>query len=250
MLLARLCSCIYYALLWCSFLEIALFAADFTFHLPLVLNTTNDDEPRHVDGAPGGAFFYPGQSLWLSALVNLILLCVFTFQHSLMSRVPFQALIKQRLNHSMERLLHLIASCTVVHALIVCWQPMPAVVFSLSPSSLPYLVLRAASIVSFLFLLASLVTVTWYDLFNYRAALCGEKYPGIPQVVPFVYRCTRAPIFSALLGVFWSTPHMVRPTHSHPPPPELSVYLTRRFTPSPVTFVMCCRRVGGCCSRR
>ena len=131
-------------------------------------------------------------------------------QHSLMSRQRFQQWVKRRgLSPPFERLAHLLCSCAAVQALLLCWRPLPGLVYALSPSSPLYLPVQALAVASFAFVLASLVTATYYDLFNFRGALGGTTAPGVPEVLPAVYRCTRQPLFSALLGVLWCSPRMV-----------------------------------------
>ena len=146
--------------------------------------------------------------------IDLLLLALFMLQHSVMSRLSFQSAVHSVAGKAAERGLHLLLSCLTAQFMMQQWRDMPMLLYSMAEDSLPFYAVQLLSALSFAWLIASLLTVTYYDLFRYRAALTGEEFPGVPEVLPAVYRVTRQPVFSSLLGVFWSTSNMVSTTSS------------------------------------
>jgi len=140
--------------------------------------------------------------------IDLMLLALFMLQHSVMSRLSFQSAVHSVAGKAAERLLHLLLSCLTAQFMMQQWRDIPLLLYAVPEDSLVFYCLQLLSALSFAWLMFSLITVTYYDLFRYRAALTGEEFPGVPEVLPAVYRITRQPVFSSLLGVFWCTSNM------------------------------------------
>ena len=194
-----------YGLLACSFIDLAQFSISLEPPGRLWLRDVLHVTP--VQLTPAAASHH--DNAVMNAVIDLILIALFFAQHSIMSRLSYQSAVSRRCGQAGERVLHLIASCAAARLLTRQWRHIPQSLYDLSQYPFLCIGVQLLSMASFLFLLLSLVTVAWYDLFRYCAALTGQSSPSIPSVVPFVYRCTRQPLFSAVLGIIWCNPSMV-----------------------------------------
>jgi len=188
---ALLLASLHYALLSFSFIELAVFSVR--------LSSSQSLQPAH-DSTKA--------TLLRAVVQDVVLLTLFGLQHSIMSRPAFQKLVKSWCSAPIERLLHLVASTAAARLIMAHWRDLPHILYTARPGSLLYNALTGLSMLSFGFLLLSLLTAARYDLMRYYTALSGKQQPSIPQILPWVYRCTRQPLFSAMLAVFWCSPTM------------------------------------------
>jgi protein-S-isoprenylcysteine O-methyltransferase Ste14 len=206
-----------YALNNASFLAVA----GFSSNLSLMARFRVDGDGRSKSTIHAGTV--------VALVCNLFLFLGFCAQHSLQGRTAVQERSKRGIGHGGERLAHLLGSIFFMYALLGLWTPvtqydvwhlpsgMEAAALHNSDALYLFRVLLGAlldllQVVSWCWLLASLATIFLYDAFRYRQAFVPHlSLPCVTAVKPrppFVYRVTRQPLFSSLLGIMWSTPQM------------------------------------------
>lgn len=174
---------------------------------------------------------------WATVTRPLLLFLLFSLQHSIMGRLRVQKTLSNLLGKGGERVAFLLASCVAVQGLMAAWRPLPCVAVWQLPSvmhpthgtahsPLSAIALGVGSLLDVLFLLSAgwmmlaLGQIAYFDLFRYRQSFVGGlQLPTVPQMKPqppLVYRVTRQPLFSALLGCMWATSQMVRNTERTP----------------------------------
>jgi protein-S-isoprenylcysteine O-methyltransferase Ste14 len=145
-----------------------------------------------------------------AALFNLGLLVLFGVQHSVMARAWFKQRWTRIIHPAMERSTFLLATAAVLLPLVVLWQPVPGVVWSL-PSPLARTALTGTALLGWAYLFAATFAIDHLELFGLRQSWRGfREQPTVP--VPFrerwMYRIDRHPIMTGVLVGLWATPDM------------------------------------------
>ena len=145
-----------------------------------------------------------------AALIDLGLIALFGFQHSVMARPAFKKRLVTFLPESVERSTFVLAASLVLIILFWQWRPLPqAVWFIQSPvwqASLWALMLAGFGIV-----LLSTFIIDHFDLFGLRQVWLGlfsRTYQHPSFRVTYFYKFIRHPIYFGLLLGFWCTPRM------------------------------------------
>lgn len=160
---------------------------------------------KSVDSGPVW-FSIPGIP---AALSNLIILLVFSLQHSIMARLGFKRLLTRLLPQSAERSTYVLSTCLILLWLYLAWQPMPAMIWQVEGGFV--------HVIAIVFLMgAGLVLwatfmISHWELFGlaqawnaFRGVQPEEK--GLTQ--PAMYKYTRHPLYLGLFVVLWATPQM------------------------------------------
>jgi protein-S-isoprenylcysteine O-methyltransferase Ste14 len=149
-------------------------------------------------------------SLAEAAAVNLLLLSLFSVQHSLMARPAFKRWWTQLVPPHVERSTYVLLSSLLLALLFWQWRPMPALVWDIEQP------VAAAALwvifgVGWLLVLISTLLIDHFDLFGLRQVFLyakGQPYIPPPFRTPLFYRVVRHPIMLGFLIAFWSTPKM------------------------------------------
>lgn len=142
--------------------------------------------------------------------VNVGLLCLFGLQHSGMARKSFKAWFCRRFDPRVERSTYVLASSIATLLLIVFWQPMGGVVWSVGDPvifNLVYIVYFAGWILMFY---ASCL-IDHFELFGLRQAWtkAADQQPRTSKFeTPGLYRRVRHPVYLGWLLVIWAAPVM------------------------------------------
>jgi len=160
--------------------------------------------PRTVDG--------PASELPFGAAlaVNVALLGAFGLQHSGMARQGFKRWWTRIIPASLERQTYVLATNVCFWLLFALWQPMPAVVWSVS-NPVAYWALAGVGVAGWLLVLAATFMINHFDLFGLRQTWYQFKAKPYPQLgfrVVFLYHWVRHPIQLGFLLAFWGAPHM------------------------------------------
>ena len=162
-----------------------------------------------------GVFQFTGgplgqMSLGRALALDLLLLVTFAVQHSVMARSSFKARWTRVIPAAAERSTYLLATGLVVLPLLVLWQPMPAVVWSVQATAARWVLLGIA-LLGWSYLLAASFAIDHFELFglqqSYRA-LRGRPLTRAPFRVRWMYRFDRHPIMTGILIGMWVTPTM------------------------------------------
>jgi methanethiol S-methyltransferase len=187
-------SVLYGGLIYLVFLPTFLYAIAFVGNLPV---------PKTIDsGEPGPAA--------TALLVNTLLLGLFAIQHSVMARPAFKRWWTRLVPEPVERTTYVLFTSLALLLLYGQWQPMPAVVWSVtSPAGAA--LLHAIFWVGWALVLISTFLINHFELFGLRqvyAGLRGRTLPAPQFRTPSLYKQVRHPIYLGFLLAFWATPTM------------------------------------------
>lgn len=144
------------------------------------------------------------------ALLDLGLLALFGVQHSVMARASFKERWTRIIPPAMERSAYLLATGAALLPLVLCWQPLPGVVWSVgSPAG--RVALAGVAVMGWAYLLAATFAIDHLELFGLRQSWGGFRGRS-PVPVAFrerwMYRFDRHPIMTGLLIGLWAVPEM------------------------------------------
>jgi protein-S-isoprenylcysteine O-methyltransferase Ste14 len=142
--------------------------------------------------------------------VNLLLICVFAIQHSVMARKQF----KQRWAHfipaALERSTYVLFSSLVLAFLFWQWRPMPTRVWQVADPEIA-MAITSLSILGWMVARTSTFLINHFELFGLRQVannLTGREAPAQRFRAPLFYKAVRHPIYLGLMIAFWVTPTM------------------------------------------
>lgn len=185
-----------------SALVYVLFLATFHYMIAFVSGVL---VPKHVDGPLPAA----GSDPWLSAAINAGLLGLFALQHALMARRWFKAWITRRIPKVAERSTFVLATCLVLGLLVLCWRPIPDLVWQVE--GVGRWVLHGVGALGWLVVLVSTFLIDHFELFGLRQGvlhLLGRPYEAPTFRERALYRLVRHPIMVGFLLAFWGAPVM------------------------------------------
>jgi len=144
-------------------------------------------------------------------VVNLVLLLLFALQHSGMARTGFKRRVARVINPAAVRSTFVLMSCAAMSTLMVFWQPMGGVVWSVTDP-----LTRAAILCLYV---AGWVATVWATFLLDHLEMFGLRqvwhaFRGLPPCrepafrTPSAYRYVRHPIYAGWLVVLWASPTM------------------------------------------
>jgi methanethiol S-methyltransferase len=142
--------------------------------------------------------------------VDLMLLVAFALQHSVMARPTFKARWTRVIPPAAERSTYLLATGLVLLPLLLLWQPMPALVWSVQAPPVRWLLLGIA-LAGWSYLLAASFAINHFELFGLQQVyqgLRGRPLTPAPFRIRWMYRFDRHPIMTGILIGMWVTPTM------------------------------------------
>lgn len=142
----------------------------------------------------------------LAITVNLSLILLFGFQHSLMARSWFKHFVPAPI----ERSTYLVATSLFLFALFAFWIPIPHTVWS-STSFWGVMVLRSIAAVGVGLLIAASFAFDHWEFFGLKQAwayFCGRELKDAEFKTPGPYRVVRHPMQLGTLLFIWAAPHM------------------------------------------
>ncbi|MEO8153868.1 MAG: hypothetical protein ABI605_12415 [Rhizobacter sp.] len=142
--------------------------------------------------------------------LDILLLFIFALQHSAMARPGFKARWTRVIPAACERSTYVLATGLVLLPMLVLWQPMPEIVWSMENPLLRWSLLGAA-VAGWAYLFAASFAIDHFELFGLRQvyqALRGLPLASTPFKERWMYRFDRHPIMTGLLVGIWVTPTM------------------------------------------
>lgn len=142
-------------------------------------------------------------------LVNVGLLGLFAVQHNIMARRWFKKRWTRIVHQAAERATFVLATVTILSAIIWFWRPLPAVVWEVTGPAAN--VMTAISWAGWGVVLVATFVIDHFELFGLKQVLRhfrGSEHTPPPFQVRFLYRWTRHPLYLGFFIAFWATPTM------------------------------------------
>lgn len=158
--------------------------------------------PKSVDAGVIHSFGDP-------LVVNVVLLGLFGFQHSLMARPWFKERWTRLVPEPVERSTYVLFSGLALGVLMWGWRPLSGVVWQVDGELA--LFLWVAYLGGWGLLFAAVFMIDMPDLFGLRQVngfLHGRELEPLDFQTPLLYRYVRHPIMTGFLIIFWVTPQM------------------------------------------
>ena len=159
--------------------------------------------------APKTIDFGPDSGREQAVLIDVILLCLFAIQHSVMARPAFKRWWTRIIPASCERSTYVLISSLLL--ILIFWQWRPIVTTIWHVEGWPAAMLTAIFWTGWLIALASTFQIDHFELFGLRQvvdALRGAAERVQAFKTPLLYRLVRHPLMLGLLLAFWAAPHM------------------------------------------
>jgi methanethiol S-methyltransferase len=159
--------------------------------------------PKSIDSGAQSPFV-------VGLAINLVLLGVFSLQHSIMARQWFKAAWTRIVPKPAERATYCAFSCAALFLLFWKWEPMGGVIWSVENHS-GRVVLYSLYAAGWVIVLSASFLINHFDLFGLRQVwihLRGREYTPLKFRTPGFYRYVRHPLYVGWFLVFWSAPVM------------------------------------------
>lgn len=157
-----------------------------------------------MDGEYGGLYEYP----LYAALIDIGLIVLFAFQHSLMARPFVKRWIAKSIPPELERSAYVFAANLAGFTIIFLWQPIP---IRLWHTEAGQSVLWALFALGWIMLLAGALSIDIFELLGQRQAWAwfkGKAACPLSLKQCGLYRWLTHPMYVGLLLGVWATPDM------------------------------------------
>ena len=145
-----------------------------------------------------------------AAAVNILLLALFGFQHSIMARPGFKAALTRFWPPAVERSLYVAATAAVLVLLFLLWLPLPELLWRIEAEWARILILTVAAL-GWVTVLISTFLISHFQLFGLHQIWADLRQKTMPDMIfkkPLFYKLVRHPIYTGFLLAFWFTPDM------------------------------------------
>ncbi|MDP6447251.1 MAG: isoprenylcysteine carboxylmethyltransferase family protein [Pirellulaceae bacterium] len=159
--------------------------------------------PRSIDSGPTVA-------LQTALVVNVLLLAIFSVQHSVMARPAFKRWLTRFIPEAAERSTYVLLSSAALILLFWLWRPLGGVVWDVQ-NPIAWWALQGLFACGWLTILVTTFLINHFDLFGLRQVwlfLRGQEYTYLEFKTPGPYRFVRHPLYVGWLIAFWATPTM------------------------------------------
>jgi len=143
-------------------------------------------------------------------LVNLLLMSVFTIQHSVMARQQFKQWWTRFVPKSVERSTYVLFTSLALILLFWQWRPIRGVVWHIEDPQLAMAV-TGLSFAGWLIVLTSTFLINHFELFGLHQVSnnpAGRPMPAPRFRTPLYYKFVRHPIYLGFIVAFWAAAAM------------------------------------------
>ena len=159
----------------------------------------------HFTGGP-----LAGLGFGAALALDVFLLVAFALQHSVMARPAFKDRWTKIIPAAAERSTYVLATGLFLAPMLVLWQPMPAVVWSVD-APVVRMALLGVALAAWAYLFAASFAINHFELFGLQQVyqvLRGKPVTPAPFKERWMYSFDRHPIMSGILVGIWVTPTM------------------------------------------
>ena len=159
--------------------------------------------PTMLDGVPD-------RPLGQAVAIDLLLLVLFSLQHSGMARPVFKKWWTQYVPEAAERSTYVLASSLITGALFCFWSPIGGIIWQ-APAGLARTSLISLYLFGWALLLYTTFLIDHFDLFGLKQVwrfFRGETYRPPQFYTPGLYRVVRHPLYVGWLTLIWAAPTM------------------------------------------
>jgi len=146
----------------------------------------------------------------IAMLVNVGLIALFGFQHSVMARRGFKTWLEQFIAPAAERSTYLLLTALVTFTLCLGWQNLPEILWRIENPVISYTLL-GVGLAGWGLVLFSTFLINHFDLFGLRQVwlyLRNRNYTHLPFKTVSLYRYIRHPLMTGVFIGIWITPVM------------------------------------------
>lgn len=166
--------------------------------------TSNLFVPKSIDAPDSNDL-----PLYLQIFINLGLISLFGFQHSVMARQGFKRKWTRIIPEPIERSTYVLFSSIALILLLFFWQPLPFVIWNAGTTG-GYVVL-SISFIGWGIVFLSTYLINHFHLFGLKQVADytkNKKEESLPFRIPFLYKIVRHPLYLGFLIAFWAVPVM------------------------------------------
>ena len=159
--------------------------------------------PNSIDGLPR-------TDTWSAILTNILLILVFTCQHSIMARQGFKKWWIRIIPKPIERSTFVLFSSLALLFIFHYWQPIRGIVWDFQSAPLA-VIFYAIYFLGWTIVVVATFLINHWDLFGLRQVylyLVDRPYTALDLSKPFFYGRIRHPLYLGFLITFWATPTM------------------------------------------
>jgi protein-S-isoprenylcysteine O-methyltransferase Ste14 len=152
----------------------------------------------------------PAVPLVEALVVNILLMSLFAFQHSVMARQEFKRWWLRYVPKSVERSTYVLFASLALLLLFWQWRPIKDVVWQVSDPTIA-MTLTALSLLGFVLVFVSTFLINHFELFGLHQVvnnLAGRDMPPLKFKTPVLYKVVRHPIYLGFIIAFWAAPVM------------------------------------------
>ncbi|MDH5738608.1 MAG: isoprenylcysteine carboxylmethyltransferase family protein, partial [Gammaproteobacteria bacterium] len=149
-------------------------------------------------------------NLFLSIVINTILMLLFGLQHTIMARKGFKDGLTRLIPEAAERPTYVMATNLILAVLYFYWQPIDTVIWSFTHDMMFYGIYAVCAL-GWGLALISTFALDHFELFGLKQIWChyNNKPMTPPQFrQPLLYRLVRHPLQLGIFVGLWFTPHM------------------------------------------
>jgi protein-S-isoprenylcysteine O-methyltransferase Ste14 len=145
-----------------------------------------------------------------ASVIDLLLICVFAVQHSVMARKPFKQWWTQFVPAAVERSTYVLFSSLTLAFLFWQWRPIPVRVWQIADPRIA-MVVTGLSIFGWMIARSSSFLLSHFEMFGLHQVannLTGRQMPPLRFRAPVFYKLVRHPIYLGFIIAFWVAPTM------------------------------------------
>jgi methanethiol S-methyltransferase len=145
-----------------------------------------------------------------ASVIDLLLICVFAIQHSVMARKQFKQWWTQFVPAAVERSTFVLIASLTLAFLFWQWCPIPARVWQVADPRIA-MAITGLSVFGWMIARSSTFLINHFELFGLHQVannLVGRQAPAQRFRAPVFYKLVRHPIYLGFIIAFWVAPTM------------------------------------------